>query len=57
MELIGFSKEVKYQLRNFMSPSVCPTTIGQVSFANIISCFPGRKPPGRKKMKRDARKI
>ena len=36
MELVGFSKEVKHQFRNFMSPSVSPTTIGQVSFANII---------------------
>lgn len=29
MELVGFSEEVKHQLRNFMSPSECPFTIGQ----------------------------
>lgn len=29
MELVGFSKEVKHHLRNFTSPSECPSTIGQ----------------------------
>ena len=47
LELVGFSKEVKHQFRNFMSPSVAPTTIGQVSFQNVFQAG----------IKNDARKI
>ncbi|XP_020603210.1 alanine aminotransferase 2-like isoform X1 [Orbicella faveolata] len=37
MELVGFSKEVKHQFRNFMSPSVSPTTIGQAAVSAICT--------------------
>ncbi len=30
VELIGFSKEVKLQFRNFMSPNIAGSNIGQV---------------------------
>ena len=39
MELVGFSKEVKVQFRDVLSPNVSPTTIGQVLLAFSVNTF------------------
>ena len=39
MELVGFSKEVKVQFRDVLSPNVSPTTIGQVLLAFSVNAF------------------
>ncbi|CAH3182197.1 unnamed protein product [Porites evermanni] len=40
MELVGFSKEVKVQFRDVLSPNVSPTTIGQAAVSAM--CNPPR---------------
>ena len=42
MELVGFSKEVKVQFRDVLSPNVSPTTIGQVFLAFSVIAFQWR---------------
>ena len=42
MKLVGFSKEVKVQCRDVLSPNVFPTTIGQVLLAFSVNAFQWR---------------